>query len=151
MSHLPVFSFVEGSVASVYQALFLLFITVRQYVLEHIDVFAPIGILQIVLLSWICAVIFTTAFLLALRRIVKLLRSQWSRSSRRKHDYEYDLEMCEDGHCEEHRTEAIPVYLAVGQRRSLSLGKSVNRKGGQYQFGVLVPVMIERNDRFYDD
>ncbi|KAF9261649.1 hypothetical protein L218DRAFT_988741 [Marasmius fiardii PR-910] len=151
MSEFSLSSIVEGPLATVHQAFFILLTTIRQYVLENIDIFVPIGMLQIVLLSWICAVIFTTGILLALRRIAKYLRSQRSRRSNRKQKQDYDLEMCEDGHCEEHRIQAVPVYLAIGGKSSLSLGKSANRKGSHYQFGVLVPVMIDRNDFIHED
>ncbi|KAL0572222.1 hypothetical protein V5O48_009730 [Marasmius crinis-equi] len=144
MSELPAFV-VDGPLANMLQSCLFLFNSIRQYLLEHIDVFAPIGILQIVIISWICAAIFMTAFLFALRRIVKSIRSKRSRSSRRRHDYDYDLEMCEGGNCREHGTQAIPVYVRLGRERSLSVGSAgIARKSGQqFQFGMLVPVMVD--------
>ncbi|KAJ8082353.1 hypothetical protein PM082_008208 [Marasmius tenuissimus] len=141
MSELPAFE-MEGPLASVLQSFMFLFNSIRQYLLEHIDVFAPIGIIQIVIISWICAITFMAGFLLILRRTVKSIRSKRSRSSRRRHDYEYDLEMCEGGPCREHGSQAVPVYVRLGRERSLSQD-SASRKGQQYQYGMLVPVLIE--------
>ncbi|ESK86952.1 hypothetical protein Moror_3349 [Moniliophthora roreri MCA 2997] len=136
---------IEGPLANILKTVVLLFTSLRSFLLENIDVFAPIGIVQIVLLSWICAAVFMTGLIIAVRRIVRSCRRRRrSQGSRQHSNFDFDdLEMCEENDCHE-RSGVVPVLVRIGRGRRMSYsadGSLLNDP--MYRVGMLVPVMIK--------